>query len=394
MSIDDFSIVDVGTKPADEKHLATVIFVHGFRSDETSAWTYDPSDGTTFWPSWIQLIYPGIRVLNVSYPTAPGRSGDSVYDHAKTVRGILDSDGATSKKPVVFVCHSMGGLIVKQLIATNELSEEFQANLTGVAFFGTPHKGSAIASGAMRLLTSAVLRPEILDMHRNSSYLHFLHQVYMEKKNRHKKEKNQPQQKEDQTTQTWQHIAFCEKRGLFGVKVVPLESARLVPDGEDGAFKDVELPRNHAGICKFESAEDVGFKNFINFLERVLGHKDVLGDAVTQNKTNATVGRTDSKASNVQPWERFVASLGGMLAASTFLFIVFQGEWQDFTNQLKTKSVDVMISVTVMGALSALISLVLARRRSPLTNFAIGIGVVLFFRFAGDLWNLRDTISW
>merc|ERR1711874_466748 len=55
------------------------------------------------------------------------------------------------KRPVIFVGHSMGGLIIKQILTRAQESEEDSLkdlvnNTKGVVFYSTPHDGSQIAS--------------------------------------------------------------------------------------------------------------------------------------------------------------------------------------------------------------------------------------------------------
>jgi len=53
--------------------------------------------------------------------------------------------------PVVFVCHSMGGLIAKQAVVSGSADPQFRHiinNVKGVVFFATPHRGSDLAKMA------------------------------------------------------------------------------------------------------------------------------------------------------------------------------------------------------------------------------------------------------
>ncbi|KAH7403242.1 hypothetical protein BKA64DRAFT_444322 [Cadophora sp. MPI-SDFR-AT-0126] len=56
----------------------------------------------------------------------------------------------TTKVPMFFICHSLGGILFKKfLLMANERKELYGSivkSIRGVAFFGTPHRGSACAS--------------------------------------------------------------------------------------------------------------------------------------------------------------------------------------------------------------------------------------------------------
>lgn len=50
-----------------------------------------------------------------------------------------------SKRPIIFVAHSLGGIIVKQALVWAQTESRYQniKDLTlGIVFFGTPHRGS------------------------------------------------------------------------------------------------------------------------------------------------------------------------------------------------------------------------------------------------------------
>jgi triacylglycerol esterase/lipase EstA (alpha/beta hydrolase family) len=62
-------------------------------------------------------------------------------------------------RPVVFVTHSMGGLVVKQILhkAKEEKLDKLVNNTAGVVFYSCPHFGSKLADMPWRM--GLVLRP-------------------------------------------------------------------------------------------------------------------------------------------------------------------------------------------------------------------------------------------
>jgi hypothetical protein len=47
-------------------------------------------------------------------------------------------------RPIVFICHSLGGLVVKQALVTAKLNDKYAdvvSATSGIAFFATPHRG-------------------------------------------------------------------------------------------------------------------------------------------------------------------------------------------------------------------------------------------------------------
>lgn len=71
------------------------------------------------------------------------------------VEQTVRADAREQTRPIIFICHSLGGLVVKEALIT---SDHYRAhgrhaalggiysNTIGVIFMGTPHRGSAKAS--------------------------------------------------------------------------------------------------------------------------------------------------------------------------------------------------------------------------------------------------------
>lgn len=54
----------------------------------------------------------------------------------------------TERRPILFICHSTGGIIVKQALSKKnaEGQNSIAASCLGVTFFSTPHRGSSVLS--------------------------------------------------------------------------------------------------------------------------------------------------------------------------------------------------------------------------------------------------------
>lgn len=63
-----------------------------------------------------------------------------VQEHRKAQR--------THRRPILFICHSTGGIVVKQALSTKnaEGQNSVAACCLGVTFFATPHHGSSVLS--------------------------------------------------------------------------------------------------------------------------------------------------------------------------------------------------------------------------------------------------------
>jgi pimeloyl-ACP methyl ester carboxylesterase len=151
----EIHLVKSGVKPSPE-----VVFVHGLGGNWRTTWMSDPENDDTYWPIWLGDTIPQINVWSAQYPASPslwmGRSLD-LLTNAISLLDRLTQKPLTH--PIVFVCHSLGGLVVKQLLrAASDLTatDDFiriGESTVGIAFLGTPHTGSNIADTIKRVTT-------------------------------------------------------------------------------------------------------------------------------------------------------------------------------------------------------------------------------------------------
>ena len=144
---------------------ADVIFVHGLGGDASETWRHGEDDSTS-WPHWLGGDFPEIGVWSLSYAASPMKrlwlkrllgfnSKDSgepqpLPDRALQVLDDL-SNNALGQRPLMFICHSLGGLLVKQLLRKSDESPETRLyqvarHTQAVLFLATPHAGATLAS--------------------------------------------------------------------------------------------------------------------------------------------------------------------------------------------------------------------------------------------------------
>ncbi|ERF71993.1 hypothetical protein EPUS_07463 [Endocarpon pusillum Z07020] len=131
-----------------------IIAVHGLGGDAFETWT---DAGYKLWlRDFIPSFLPKARIITFGYDSkwAFSRSIAGIDDFAldllnrlRMKRWSIDA----MQRPVVFVCHSLGGIVVKKaLIIAKE--QRYYSNILdksrGIIFFGTPHRGSRVASWA------------------------------------------------------------------------------------------------------------------------------------------------------------------------------------------------------------------------------------------------------
>ena len=124
--------------------------VHGLQGDAYKTWEY--GNGTL----WLRDLLPGeipsARIMTFGYNStiAFSNSVARIEDIALDLLNRLGAqrDENTDRRPVVFLCHSLGGIVVKKaLIIAHERSsdpvfKDILMNTKAIAFLGVPHKGS------------------------------------------------------------------------------------------------------------------------------------------------------------------------------------------------------------------------------------------------------------
>ncbi len=100
---------------------------------------------------------PHARVMTYGYDThirhwvESPTSRNTIYDIAGDLLVALEAERWTDpSRPVLFVAHSLGGIVVKELLRQSRGSQKGQAralhkifeSTIGVVFFGTPHAGA------------------------------------------------------------------------------------------------------------------------------------------------------------------------------------------------------------------------------------------------------------
>ncbi|KAF7164161.1 hypothetical protein CNMCM5623_008851 [Aspergillus felis] len=159
------------------------VFVHGLNPRGRSDHPYETwrHPNGTFWPrDYLPQDIPHARVFvygynsNVTNPQA--MSTASVKDHANTLLNLLDMERSpqlnTRPPKIVFIGHSLGGLVIKQALLNAHEDPKYTAirlATCGLVFFGTPHRGAKgvevgkIAAKVARFVSKGHASNELLD---------------------------------------------------------------------------------------------------------------------------------------------------------------------------------------------------------------------------------------
>ena len=106
------------------RHGATIVFIHGILSSPVTAWR---SSNGAFWPRLLiedeRLKEFGVYLFGYRADALAGTysledAADAMREHFR-LDGVLDSE---PNQPVIFVCHSMGGILARRFVVANQLS--------------------------------------------------------------------------------------------------------------------------------------------------------------------------------------------------------------------------------------------------------------------------------
>jgi hypothetical protein len=143
----------VGVAGSGAAPVLDVVFVHGLGGDGTTTWM--PEGFTESWLDWLSDDIPSIAVWSLTYPadatkwTSDGE-GMALPDRAANLIPTMLYYGIGTRG-TVFVCHSLGGLVVKQILrhsAEMAIPEwvSIARSTLGIVFLATPHAGSNLAT--------------------------------------------------------------------------------------------------------------------------------------------------------------------------------------------------------------------------------------------------------
>ncbi|CAN9157928.1 unnamed protein product [Alternaria alternata] len=271
-------------------HSLDIVLVHGLGGSSHSTWSKD-HDPNYFWPHlWLPNDIGSARILSFGYDadwkSTSSRTVLNITDFAKellfAMRFTKDEnrdleDLGIGDVPIIFIVHSMGGLVVKKAYILGQSDDEYSEMLKSVnaiMFLSTPHRGSNLAEILNRILSASLLRysPKqyVADLQKNSPALEDINEQFR---------KFAPK---------LQIVSFYETLetavGPKKVRILEKESAILGYPGEISRAMNAD----HHDVCKYYSPRDA---NYISM-------RDVLKTLVDRVRTMGISFRRSSSASS------------------------------------------------------------------------------------------------
>lgn len=257
----------------DDRSHVDIVFVHGLTGKRTKTWLADGAAQP--WPQeLLAKDIPEARILTYGYDADVAHfikpaGQNTVFEHATNLNGDLtDLRRRTESldRPLIFVAHSLGGLVCEQAIVLSyhdfEAEHFLSVSLLGIIFLGTPHAGSSLSKFALALghiiQFSVVKSPNMsnLDVLKKDSEvlagIQKTFQTAIEKRARLEKRRLEI------------HCCIEENtvQGL-GRRVVEPDSAAF-----PGYHTSSTIPADHMSMTKFQHSNQVGYKRLSDRLRR------------------------------------------------------------------------------------------------------------------------------
>lgn len=271
-----------------------MVFVHGLHGDREKTWTKNG----VLWPrDLLSTDLPNSRILTFGYDSnvthmnpseiTQGRMGSHAADLCAKLANLRRRT-ETTERPIIFVAHSLGGLICADALvmgdrkASGDNAQHIAKYTRGVVFLGTPFRGSSVADWAERLRrivnvfydTNAA---SFTDLRLKSETLRGLGEAFpdvLRKRLESSKERIE--------------VAFFnEQLKTRSIMVVDEFSAWIPGFGEKASIR-----ADHSNICKFDNKDDEGYRLVMSSIKKMIDSAmktETLTGSVNFNNNNSKI---------------------------------------------------------------------------------------------------------
>ncbi|XP_036173065.1 protein SERAC1 isoform X1 [Myotis myotis] len=253
---------------------ADVLFIHGLMGAAFKTWRQqdqaltekvsgDETRYTTCWPkTWLARDCPALRIISVEYDTSLSdwrarcpTERKSIAFRSNELLQKLRAAGV-GDRPMVWVSHSMGGLLVKKMLLEASQNPEMNTvidNTRGIIFYSVPHHGSHLADYSVNVRYLLFPSLEVKELSKDSPALKALQDDFLE----FAKDRN------------FQVLSFVETLptsigSMIKLHVVPVDSADL------GIGDLIPVDVNHLNICKPKRKDAFLYQRTLQFIREAL----------------------------------------------------------------------------------------------------------------------------
>ena len=238
--------------------IGDVIFVHGLGGDARGTWhPHGKSNDNDFWPAWLGEELSDMGIWSLGYEVEPFKwKGNTMplVDRATNTLAVLDSH-EIGDRPLIFITHSLGGLLVKQMLrhAWDYGTPEWKLiveQTKGIVFLSTPHSGSNMANWIKYIGGILQTSVSIDELEAHHPRLRELNQVY----------------RNHEWLSQISIKVYCENQKTSGVLVVNETSA---DPGIKGVIP-IPMDDDHLSICRPLSRETLLYRGVRGFIKKKL----------------------------------------------------------------------------------------------------------------------------
>ena len=280
--------IDIAYMPSDVKVSAYIILIHGLDGDYKS---FINKKHNISLQKLLSNDFPSCTILNYTYPNKASNFGqgakpfETIKQRANNFLQLLlpyinqgsnsasddnkenDDNKNDKDTPIIFIGHSMGGLIIKSAleIASHPNSTEhfIYQRFKGCVFYAVPHRGSCIATLYNKIPKCVpYLGPtdSINNLKKDDAYLVELMSSFNELISNHPRYS-------DKNAKTKCILSLIEQQdepiaGGAAVRIVDVASSQCYSPHEKCVYMDCY----HTNICKPRNAKDPRFAQLAHFL--------------------------------------------------------------------------------------------------------------------------------
>ncbi|OJD31266.1 ankyrin repeat protein [Diplodia corticola] len=304
-----------------------IVAVHGLGGGAFRTWT---ADERLWLRDFLPQTVPEARILTFGYNSAAAFSGsasridDFALDLLNRLRANRRRARIDLKRKTMFVCHSLGGIVLKQALilahARSDLHGWFTDSTIGIIFMGTPHRGADVAYWSkvlgrfVNVFAGSKVRTDILhDLEPKSQTLGRLCELFVER------------------AKSLAIYSFYERRKMAGINslVVDEHSAILHLPNE----RSVPVEADHREICKFLTSSN---QNYALVLDAILDLVEVATGQQSEHHLNKFEVRF-LRFLAAGDWELVLKTIKDRWRSSSCNWITRNAAFDTWTKDLQSK---------------------------------------------------------
>lgn len=255
-----------------------IVFVHGLFGSRLTSYT---KGGVCWIRDLLGQDIPNSRIISWGWSSTLS-SGDTFAGQAENLLSDISRARSGTRRPIVFVGHGLGGLLIKEALVTAALSRIYGAHAElgnvyprtiGCIFLGTPHTRSGKRSlgdcvAATAVLSPTMPAPSLLRGLRDSNQLlETQHSTFL------------------LVSRDIKVVCIREKlpttitasidtiHDANGVELGKGTMQTMVPKDavvyENFNVSKDELPTNHLDLCRYKSRDDVGYLRLVGHIQKI-----------------------------------------------------------------------------------------------------------------------------